>query len=77
MAEEREPLEDYFARQIAEKEGVDPSEVTLEYIRKQREERSYPSQIFLDGGLRCMSRREIQELHDRVERGLEPFYSLA
>lgn len=45
-AEERENLERFVVRLIAEQENVEPDDVTLDYIRRQRDNNVYPKMRF-------------------------------
>jgi len=69
-------LEDLFNGLIAEKDGIQKSEVTVEYIKKQREKKFYPTTRYNIGtdyggydhtGLKFMTRQEIDNLIKREE----------
>ena len=68
-------LDRIFRERIAELDGVKPEEVTVEYIRQQREKRIYPDARFniyssyVCGGigLAHFTRNEL----NRVERGVD------
>ena len=74
-----EPLETLFRQLIAAQDGVRPEDVTLDYIRSQREKRFYPSTRYDTdsryGGydsrrLRSLSRNELDEVAAEVNSRL-------
>ena len=70
-----ESLDELFSRLIAEKEGVTPAEVTLEFIRRRRYERRYLPVGILEfsEGLRYVPLQEIEETQRRIDALLKSF----
>lgn len=72
-------LDDLLRKLIAAQEGIDPEQVTVEYIRKQRERRFYPSTRYSIGskyggydstGLIFLTREELEAIERRVDAEL-------
>ena len=74
-----EPLETLFRQLIAAQDDIRPEDVTLDYIRSQRERRFYPNTRYDTdsryGGydsrrLRFLSRNELDEVSEQVAKRL-------
>jgi hypothetical protein len=77
-----ETLEQYLTRLIAMDEGVSPEEVTLEFIRKKREERIYPNERYSictdyggyrSGNLEVLTREELSRREKETYEWLKQF----
>jgi hypothetical protein len=75
-------LDRFLTELIAKQEGVRPEEVTMEYIRRQRETRFYPKARYIvtspkggysTAGLRVRSRDENIALNERIDAFLRDF----
>ena len=76
----QETLEQYLTRLIAAHEGIQPSQVTLEYIRNQREKLVYPDTRYdtcsnyggyRNDGLEVLTRSEVEQLEQEMIHWLE------
>jgi hypothetical protein len=76
----QEPLEEWITILIADREGIPPSEVTLEYIQQQREQRFYPIARYAIGteyggynshALEVLSRAQLSAIEREVKTALD------
>ncbi len=81
-ASQERPLEEFFANLVAASNGIQPADVTEEYILRQRDERVYPTARFTIhspiGGyngarLSALSREQIAALDKQVDSQLDAF----
>jgi len=75
MMRKGENIETYLTRLISEADGVRPEEVTVEYIRQQREKRIYPDTRFepTDYGLFSFTRRELDKIEMLADEFMRNF----
>jgi len=81
ISEETESFESLLLRLIAEKEGIEPKEVTISYIHQQREKRFYPTTRYDIGtesyggydstGLTFFTEKEFEQIEEEVDRFLK------
>lgn len=69
--EKGESLEDYLNRLIAEKDGIKPEEVTVEYIRQQREKRFNDLRYDCPEGLICFTGNEWNKIEKIADKQME------
>ena len=79
LVRSQEPLEQWITRLIADREGIEPREVTLDYIQREREKRFYPRSRYAVGtdyggynahGLEVLTREEIAAIEEEVDAAL-------
>ena len=68
MKRKGESLDSYLTRKIVEMDGVEPEDVTVEYIRQQREKKIYPNTRYdVPEGLISLTRNEWNRLEAHVD----------
>ena len=61
-----EDLKSRIYRLVAEMDCIDEKDITVEYIRQQREKFLYPTVRYYEEGLVSLTRNEFEEMETRV-----------